>query len=534
MNFGQLLRGKYVIETMEVNDLVLGTRRTTDGSLPESRKPAPPDEGESTFSTLGRQAFERTVERTPLFDLAAIRKGMNIDSLLRSQNLQTLVFIDSLKQQTASAARQWQSTLNDVERSTQRLKEIESSATSINPSELKTPDRILAAINTVDGAYKGVQEVTQTATDRGTSVTADIKRLSTSAGMIDDVASHDFQRLLSLARLPNLSTSGIAEILLGPQLKKDAEKILYWIDFARKHVPQSSSKPEMESPPRLRGQNILFPVTRGYPKLWIRKLIVSGGTDRTQNPDYIYAKGEIRDISTDQKIAGAPLTVSLDGTKGGTLAFGLSGLFDRMQDVPLDEYKVHASGIKLSAFELGKSDFLPGQITNAGLNTSLTISIPGKRFDSNVKMEFRNLSLQFNAVPKNDVERLTRQVLEGVNGFNLSLRLWNTGDAFDVALATDLDDQFARRLKDILGAEVDRLENELRAKVNQKIAAKREEFETAYNSAKAQAEQKLGEYKSAVDGVTSLLDGKKKQLADQLEKQKAGKLNDALKGLLKK
>ncbi len=40
MNFGQLLRGKYIIETAEVNDLIVGTKRTTDGSLPEGRRVA--------------------------------------------------------------------------------------------------------------------------------------------------------------------------------------------------------------------------------------------------------------------------------------------------------------------------------------------------------------------------------------------------------------------------------------------------------------------------------------------------------------
>ncbi len=38
MDFGQILRDKTIIETMEVNTLILGTRRTTNGSLPRARK----------------------------------------------------------------------------------------------------------------------------------------------------------------------------------------------------------------------------------------------------------------------------------------------------------------------------------------------------------------------------------------------------------------------------------------------------------------------------------------------------------------
>ena len=38
LNFGQLLRGKFIIETMEMNNLILRTKRTTDGSFQNPRK----------------------------------------------------------------------------------------------------------------------------------------------------------------------------------------------------------------------------------------------------------------------------------------------------------------------------------------------------------------------------------------------------------------------------------------------------------------------------------------------------------------
>ena len=38
LNFGQLLRGKFIIETMELNNLIIGTNRTSDGTLPKEEE----------------------------------------------------------------------------------------------------------------------------------------------------------------------------------------------------------------------------------------------------------------------------------------------------------------------------------------------------------------------------------------------------------------------------------------------------------------------------------------------------------------
>ncbi len=69
MNLGQLLRGKYIVENAKVNDLILGTKRTTDGSLPGSRAVA--RKGASTgktikFADLAEAALQKRIIEHPL------------------------------------------------------------------------------------------------------------------------------------------------------------------------------------------------------------------------------------------------------------------------------------------------------------------------------------------------------------------------------------------------------------------------------------------------------------------------------------
>jgi uncharacterized protein (TIGR03545 family) len=530
LNFGQLLRGKYIIETMEVNGLVLSTKRSTDGSLP---KP-PPKSNEPSFLSEATASLAHEAQKTPVFDLSKIRKELKIDSLLNVQNLRSVQYIDTLKHRVQEASQQWQSTLNDIEKSKQRISEIQANITAINVNELKTVESITAAVSNANSAYKGLTDLNETFKNRRTSVTDQINRLSASANTIDDLTKADYETVKRLARLPDLSTQGIAKLLLGREILQKVNTYMSYVDFARTNIPQYASKPDYEKPARFKGQDIRFPVEQAYPKWWIKKIAISAAEDKNQNPEYFYAKGEVKNVSDNQRITGLPLTIALAGAKAGGSSFTIDASFDRRPDVPIDKYKVTASDLPAGDIAFGQADFVPSRITKAMINASAEATVPGDRFDTNVKMVFRALSLVFDRAPQNDVERITRDVLASVTGFNVGLRMWNTGGPLDVALSTDLDEQLAARTKKVIGDELARLQNDIRAKVNKVIADKKAEFEKIFNQKREEALSQLRSYESLVNQNLSLLDGKKKELDARIEQAKKKGLEDALKGLFKK
>lgn len=530
MNFGQLLRGKTIIETIEVNELILGTRRTTDGSLPAARRES------ASQSLIGQAArtLEQSVRNAPAYDLDQLRRMFNIDSLLDVHGIQTLRHLDSLRGSVVQASQQWDSVLADFERSKDRAAKIETDIRAIEVNKLNNPERITQAISTVQEAYNGINEIKQTVDTRKSVITGQISGLATSVGQIDDVVRRDIDRVMRLARLPDLSAQGIAELLLGKEIFNKAASYLYWVDWARANVPKYMPKPDKENPPRLKGQDIQFPVERSYPKLWIKRIRVSGGTDQKQEADYIHAKGEILDISSDQRVTGAPLTVDLSGTQGGKLSLTLGALFDRRVEVPLDEYKASVSGLRLADFRLGQSDFLPSRINGAALKAQLEIRVPGGEFDSRARMSFSNLDIVFDTVARNLGERLVRDVLSPIKGFDADVRIWNLGKGLDVALSTDLDGIIASRLKAVVGAEVNKLTQNVRARVEKEVAAKRAEVEKLFAQKRQQAEQQVQNYQTLINNYLASAEAKKKELNERLEKLKKGALEEIGKGLFKK
>jgi uncharacterized protein (TIGR03545 family) len=281
LNFGQLLRNKYIIETTEVNNLIFGTKRSTNGSLPKARAES---EDPPSIISEATAALTREAAKAPVFDLEKLRKGLKIDSLLNVQNLRTVQHLDSLKQQVQEAGQQWRATLADIDKSKQRVAEIEASIKAINLNQLKTTESISSAINNVNNAYKNINEFNEIFKNRRAAMNDQINRLYASLAVVDDLARADYETVKGLARLPDLSTRGLANLLLGREILQKVNNYLSWVDFARAAVPKYMPESQYEKPKRFQGQDIYFPVDRSYPKWWIKKIVISGGRIKIRTP----------------------------------------------------------------------------------------------------------------------------------------------------------------------------------------------------------------------------------------------------------
>ena len=533
MNFGQLLRNKYIIESMEVDELILGTKRTTDGSLPRPAPSAAPAGG-SSFTAQAQEALEKTAGKSvpAVAGLGALH--LNADSLVKALDIRTLKHLDSLKSQVLASSQQWNSTLADFGSSKKKLADLETGIKSINTSQLNSLPAITGAITTVENSMKGINEISSTFNARRDAIQADVQKINGSAGRIEEIAGDDFARLKSMAKLPNLSTSGIAGLLVGEETVKKATTYLSYIDWARAHIRNSSSKPGIETPPRMKGQNIPFPLERAYPKFLIEKIRISGGTDTAGTGPAIHARGEIDNVTNDQSVTHVPTTASLEGVEGGGRAFRLKAIFDRTKEVPYDEYEASLGGVPLAEFPLGKGDFLAGKMVDARMTSSVKVVVPGNAFDATAKSTLSGFRMSFAGEPKNALEQVIRDVLRDINEFEVSFRLWNTGGTFALALSTDLDSKLAARASAVLGAEFTKAQDELKAKLDAAIAGKKAEVMKLVGDRTADVQKQLGAYQSLISDKLSLADAKKKELTDRLEKEKKGKINDALKGLFKK
>lgn len=545
LDFGQLLRGKYIIETMEVNELILGSERETDGSLPKTRKTtlpsAEPSQGGAPLAAEMDSLKAEKKKESPLFDPASLRSLVNIDSLLNDENLATLRHIDSLQQQVRQAEEEWKNTQEELDQSRQRIAEIERRVKTINVNELKSLPAITEAVKNVDAIKRDAGELASSFQTRKDAVTASLDALNRSVRSIDDFVRSDFENLLRAARLPDISMRGLAEMILGPEIFEKAGEYLSYVDFARQNIRNSSPTPEKASPPRLEGQDIPFPSERAYPKFWIKKILVSGGTARERNLNYFYAKGEILNISSNQTITGFPLTIDLVAEQGRGTRAAIKASIDRRSEEPLDTYMAQLSGLPIAAMNLGRSDFVPSRITGARGEFTVQARVPGAGFDADARINLSSLTLRFEREPRTTVERLVRDVLASISAISIKLRLWRAQRGLQVAFETDLDNQLATQARRVVGEEITRLRTELRAKLEKRVAEKRAQVERLVNARKEEITERLRGYEAQVREKLGLVDNKKAELEQKIAEEKKKqedalkkKGEDVLKGILKR
>lgn len=542
MDVNQLLRAKFIVETMEVNGLILGTKRTTDGSIPKPPPPPPDPNAEPSPVAQATAALADDAKQAPVFDLAKLRAELNIDSLTNPKNLATYRHLDSLKQQIDAASAQWDTTLAALDRVKAQADDVEARVKAINVNEIKTVPQATEAFNNAKAAYATVQDVTKTFTERRRTITDGINGLSAGIRQIDDVATQDYRNAVALAKLPDVSMSGLAQLALGKDIMSKAQSYLGYADMVRSKIPEYTPKPDPTQPQRSVGLNVHFPVERAYPKVWVKQVLISGGTDAKQDPNYFYASGKVTDISNDQRITGKPLTVALGASKGNGTAMTFDAFFDRRDQTPHDQYKVGLTGVPVGAMELGRSGFLPSKITDAMAKAKIEVDIPGNKLNATTRIDFERLKVGFDRDARNLVERIVRDVLSSINAFYVDLRVWrNDRGAIDVAFATDLDDQISARARKAVGDEVARIQADIRAKVNAQIAAKRREVEALYEQKKAEAMRRVNDIENQVKQKVAVVEQKKNELEQRVEQEKKKaedalkkKAGDALKGILKR
>jgi uncharacterized protein (TIGR03545 family) len=551
LNFGQLLRGKYIIETMEVNDLILGTKRTSDGSIPKPKQQTPqplvvdstgkPIVPPSPFAEQAKSSHgSHDSKKSVSFDIDKIKRELRIDSLLNPKNLATYRQIDSLKRQINDASVQWQTTVGEFDKSKASLADIETRVRAINISNIKDLNSANNALNNAKTALNSANDVKNSFNSQKTVLTDGVNKFNSSFKDLDELAKKDFQNVVNMAHLPDVSMKGLAEMLLGKDMMQTAFKYLGYVDMAKSKIKNSPKEPPMEKPRRLEGQNIHFSVEHSYPKFWIKKMLLSGGTDKTQDPEYFYAKGEILNITNDQHITNYPLTMDLTATKGGATTLKLNASFDRRVDPGVDNYKAILTGLRVDAMSLGQSDFLPSKVSNAIADASIIIEVPGNHFDSNTKIAFKNMTVVFDREPGSLVEHIVHDVLAPIKGFNVSLHMWRNKDKFDVAFATDLDDQLAARTKQVLGDEIAKIQTDIKNKLNAQLAAKRAEVERLYADKRDMVMLKVKEQEALVNEKFALVEVKKKEIENRIDQEKkkqtddiTKKAKDALRGLFK-
>lgn len=535
MEVAPLARKKVIINDVTIADIRIGTKRASDGKIERQADDTP------GWVSEAAESLKQQVAAAPVLNLGILKQKVNVDSLLAAFDIQSLNKIGQARQDAAASFARWENTVaefrpqNDFEKVKQQVQEITSQKVSSLKQLLATADKTKKVINTLDKLKKEIESLKK-------SASADLSGITRTFAQVDNWIKDDFDAVKSKANLADFSAQNIGKMLFGDVLVAPTIGILEYIGLGRKYMPvakQLFASGKVEKPPRLKGQDIRFPLLNGKPNFLLEHVLISGATNQQDTSKVLRLSGEVKGITTEQKVYGKPLTFALNAALPNSNAYEISGEFDHTGDTPSDRFRLTGRGIRFGKIDLPEKPYLPSQLIADRGDITADFGLIGDELDFKVSFTGSPVTFGFaqGAADNNVIAKVTRSVFDSIDKLTLSARIHGPANAPRLSISSNIDDVLAARIKGVLGESVRLAQAEIEKKINAIVQPKKEEALAFVNQNKARLESEIDKIESAVTEQLDLLEQKKKEVEAEIAKKKGKGLKDVkdkLKGLFKK
>lgn len=528
MEFWPLLRGKVIIENVQMDSIRSGTVRETDGAIPKKEKEAKESSEDKVFKDT-KSNLQKEVENQPVFRLAGSIKNVNVDSIISILKLKSPARIDSAKNLLQDNYNKWEQKLSsaDPEKDVNRIKR---QITSIDVSKIKSVETFNSAVSSAKKVENSIDSLTTSIKQTKKDFNADYSGSTNVLGQLDDWIKQDFSNAMSLAKLPDFSTQNIAKMLFGAEVVNQVNEYLGYIGTARTQLNKISSKNKKEpSPPRLKGQDIYFPSNYGRPNFWLKKIAVSG---RLQHD--LPLAGQVTDITSNPKMIGKPVEINIAGKSGAKRSFGLQGSLNYLDSIPKENFSLNYNGFAIDEMKLSKSDYFPQAIKKGSGNVTASLNIAGQVFDGSIKFVSNQVQFDFgDTKPSGKLQSIIRDVFNQTTDVTFTAVIKGKKDNLVFALKSNLDEKLASAFKSTASKEIEEAKAKIRKKIEDQVAQKKAQVEKLIAENKEKLEAQIAKYEKKIDEQKELLEKRKKEIEDQKKKYE-DQLKDKAKDKLKK
>jgi uncharacterized protein (TIGR03545 family) len=505
------LEKKVVIDTVAARGIRFGTPRRVSGAIPQK-----PKDVEETSAVM--EAFKRQVKVPPL-ELSTLTQSVNVGAI-SAESLATLrearhalAFADTAKAKLLAdiAAADPRPTLDSAQALALRLQSANLRTLGLNGARQAVTDvrRTLRDLGQLDDMLKALDTET-----RGNAA-----GMQARLAAIPAARSEDYAYARSLLKLPSFEVPSI-----GPQLFSDlvAEKmagVLYWLERAEKYVPPGLQRQMQPGPERLRasGTDVLFPKERVYPDFLMRmaELSLTLGGEGASAGNY---SAQIVGLTSQPAVYGAPTTFALArlGGQTGPRDIRVQGFFDHRAAPVRDTIAASFVGITLPNFPLGG---LGGAVVLGDGFSALAVERRGEAMTGRWLWRAPRVTWQRDSTRARPADARTAFVedalwraLARVDSVEIDARFGGTLRNPTLAIRTNIADAMANALKEQLGEEVRRAEQQVRARVDALVEVEVAKARAAADAAKAQVSERIAAERARLEAQKTALEARLRDL----------------------
>ncbi|MDZ7725744.1 MAG: TIGR03545 family protein [candidate division KSB1 bacterium] len=523
MQLVPLFSKNIIIENVQVINITSGTPRTTDGKLAKKKGDKKPTFVSKTMDRLQEQAGQ-----APAWNLDAMTKSVNVDSILKLLDLQTPQRIDSLSDELEHLYSKWDSTLtSDAWQS--EYAQIDNKVQSIQPDKIKTVVQLEKTAETLKQVYDKIDSLKSFTLEAADSLQQDLSMTQRQVGRVDDWISRDMARALDKAKLPSISKENIGLFLFGPEIVKKVNSVLQITGQVRHYSAKlKSDQPKKEKPPRFKGQTIHFTARQVDPSLWIKRVKISGTA-----ANGLLLDGQVNHIVSRQSLIGEPMTLSLQGRRADKAALTFSGEFNYLNE-PRESISVNVMEMPFAGVVLSDSKWLPQNVTKGKGQVSARLVMQEQRIEGSLDFAGRNMAFGFDQAARDSWSELLQSVFVSADNIDIHANLVSDDASTEFKVRSNIDDFVVQQVRDRVGDQVMQARQEIEREITSRVDQERTKLNAMVDRQTRNLSSQMQTYTQEVERLESRLEEKRAQVLKRLESEKrkqTDKVKDKVKDL---
>ncbi|WP_413943175.1 TIGR03545 family protein [Bdellovibrio sp. HCB-162] len=534
MLWDALLRAKVVVNEAAVEQIEFGVKRKHPGKV---KPPEPVSNEPGMAEKLKEQALKEAQEQygdNVLGDVIAMLGGADANVQLQKlqESLPSKAMIEKFQVDLKAKQQNWDARLKTLPQS-KDIQALSDRLNKIKYKDFKSPQELQASLQELDKVYKDGDAMYKQVQSTGDDLSKDLKALEAQYKEIDKQVKTDIKSLEQHFRIPKLDAKAMTMAVFNRYLAPYKAKFYRYKAMADKYLPPNLLKKDkkdeevvIQPHPREKGISYEFGRLNSYPLFWIKRTAVSSQAGLT--PEAGNIKGEILDITSNQRLIGKPTVATLAGDFPGMQIFGflVRLSLDNTKSESIIDYKLKVDSYSIVGKELVQSP----DVQIAFNKANGTIGVEGKVVGLKkitVGMDNKFTKIDYAVSSKNEIaDQILKAVFAGIPVVTLTVDGQGEFPNVPLNVNSNLGPELQKGFEKQIQAKIDEARKKIQAMVDEEIGKQKAQVE-------AQLSQLRSQFDKEVKKAQAQLDDQKKQAESKVEQAKKDAENQGKKALEK-
>lgn len=521
MEMDAILRGKIVIDDASLLGLRLNSLRKKPGKvLPpkpvevENNQPSP-----MMKAVLKQrdQWVKNELEKSILGDVVELLQSEDLKQALNDalKELKSEQVLNQLIVEWPNKRQNWEERIAEFKKQ-DKIQKLYNEAKDIKPS--KDPKEILEQIKQVKEIRKKAKTEYELHKTQYSELTKEVNNFKQQVTSLPNIINQDIDAIKQKMKIPALDAKKSGQEIFQRLIYQYIGPYVPYIEKARPYWEANKNAKAERPKPKARGEgvNVIFPITKGYPTFWLKKMALSSDTKNVVGASSSYAlQGQLSNVTTHPKVINKPIELSLKGDLTSQEILGLKTLltFD-LRDQFIFQAAVDVASMPVKEFSLAKSSKIQLDLNQAKAKFAMAVLFSQGDIDFKTRIDLSQNNWNIHT-QKDKVTDSIKNILSSINSFYVLASLKGSWNNADLDVDTDFMDRFLSGIKVEIEKKVAEIKIKVEQQIKEKIGDKQKEL-----MAKLSSDQKdiLGPL-LAMDGTQDGLIKGFDSLEEELEKK---------------